>query len=57
VPRLSTTPGHIRTPAPALGEHTRAILEAIGCKAAEIEALAAAGTIRVGARGEKETKR
>ena len=57
VPRLSTTPGHIRTPAPALGEHTRVILEGIGCKTAEIEALAKAGTIRLGTGGAKETKR
>jgi crotonobetainyl-CoA:carnitine CoA-transferase CaiB-like acyl-CoA transferase len=30
VPRLSGTPGDIRTPAPALGEHTRQILGALG---------------------------
>jgi crotonobetainyl-CoA:carnitine CoA-transferase CaiB-like acyl-CoA transferase len=30
VPRLSGTPGDIRTPAPALGEHTREILGSLG---------------------------
>jgi crotonobetainyl-CoA:carnitine CoA-transferase CaiB-like acyl-CoA transferase len=56
VPRLSTTPGHIRTPAPALGEHTAALLGEIGVGAAQLEALARAGTIRLGTRG-KEAKR
>ncbi len=51
VPRLSLTPGHIRTPAPALGEHTAALLGEIGCSRAELEALARAGVIRLGARG------
>ncbi len=32
-------------PVPALGEHSRAILAEVGCDAAQIEALAAAGTI------------
>jgi crotonobetainyl-CoA:carnitine CoA-transferase CaiB-like acyl-CoA transferase len=56
VPRLSATPGHIRMPAPALGEHTAALLGEIGVGAAQLEALARAGTIRLGARG-KETRR
>ncbi len=30
VPRLSGTPGEIRTPAPELGEHTREILGSLG---------------------------
>ncbi|HEX7968071.1 MAG TPA: CoA transferase, partial [Stellaceae bacterium] len=51
VPRLSLTPGHIRTPAPALGEHTAALLGEIGCSAADLDALARAGIIRLGARG------
>ena len=33
VPRLSGTPGEIRTPAPALGEHNDAILGALGLDA------------------------
>jgi crotonobetainyl-CoA:carnitine CoA-transferase CaiB-like acyl-CoA transferase len=49
VPRLSVTPGHLRTPAPGLGEHTAAILGQIGCSAAELEALARAGIVRLGA--------
>lgn len=36
VPRLSGTPGEIRTPAPALGEHNDAILGALGLDAAAI---------------------
>ena len=46
IPRLSATPGRIRTPAPTLGQHTRAILEAIGWDGARIDAMAAAGTIK-----------
>ena len=51
VPRLSLTPGHIRMPAPGLGEHTAALLGEIGCSAADLDALARAGIIRLGARG------
>jgi crotonobetainyl-CoA:carnitine CoA-transferase CaiB-like acyl-CoA transferase len=60
VPRLSLTPGHIRMPAPALGEHTAALLGEIGCSAADIDALARDGVIRLGARGRvrfEESKR
>jgi crotonobetainyl-CoA:carnitine CoA-transferase CaiB-like acyl-CoA transferase len=39
VPRLSGTPGEIRTPAPALGEHNDAILGALGLSPAAIEDL------------------
>ena len=53
VPRLSLTPGHIRMPAPALGEHTAALLGEVGCSAAELDALARAGIIRLGARGKR----
>lgn len=46
VPRLAGTPGAIRTPAPALGEHTREVLSGLGCDAARLDALAAAAVIR-----------
>lgn len=38
--RLEKTPGTIRSPAPALGEHSRDVLAEAGFTAAEIEALA-----------------
>ena len=44
--RLSATPGAIRAPSPALGEHTAAVLgELLGMGSAEIEALRAAGAL------------
>jgi crotonobetainyl-CoA:carnitine CoA-transferase CaiB-like acyl-CoA transferase len=46
IPRLSETPGRLRSPAPALGQHTREILQSIGCDAARIAALAADGVIK-----------
>jgi crotonobetainyl-CoA:carnitine CoA-transferase CaiB-like acyl-CoA transferase len=46
IPRLSETPGRLRTPAPALGQHTREILTSIGCDAAGIAALADEGVIK-----------
>jgi formyl-CoA transferase len=39
VPRLSATPGAIRSPAPKLGEHTDEVLKEIGFSAAEIAGL------------------
>ena len=48
VPRLSDTPGRLRLPAPALGEHTREVLGAIGWDAARVAALEAAGVARAG---------
>jgi len=39
VPRLSGTPGAIRTPAPALGEHTREILGSLGLTDGELKKL------------------
>jgi formyl-CoA transferase len=39
VPKLSATPGAIRSAAPKLGEHTEAVLTQIGYGAAEIEEL------------------
>jgi crotonobetainyl-CoA:carnitine CoA-transferase CaiB-like acyl-CoA transferase len=42
--RLSATPGSIRAPSPALGEHTAAVLrELLGLDAPEIDALQASG--------------
>jgi crotonobetainyl-CoA:carnitine CoA-transferase CaiB-like acyl-CoA transferase len=46
IPRLDRTPGSIRTPAPALGEHTAEILgELLGISAAELADLAAIGVV------------
>ncbi len=45
VPRMSGTPGSVRTPAPGLGEHNRAILAELGVDAARYEALRAAGAV------------
>ena len=45
VPRLSDTPGEIRWPGPALGEHTEEVLREIGLEATEIDALRAKGVI------------
>lgn len=44
-PRLETTPGAIRTPAPNLGEHTAEILRRLGHSETAIAALAKSGTI------------
>jgi formyl-CoA transferase len=46
IPRLSDTPGRLRSPAPTLGEHSRSVLESIGYDDARIAAMAAAGTIK-----------
>ncbi|MBC7781760.1 MAG: CoA transferase, partial [Proteobacteria bacterium] len=45
VPRLSATPGAIRLPAPALGEHNDAVLAAAGFDAQAIAALRACGAL------------
>jgi succinyl-CoA---D-citramalate CoA-transferase len=39
VPKLSLTPGALRTPAPKLGEHTEQVLASIGCSRDEISRL------------------
>jgi crotonobetainyl-CoA:carnitine CoA-transferase CaiB-like acyl-CoA transferase len=44
-PRLSGTPGSVRTPAPLLGEHNEEILGALGISAAEQEKLERDGVI------------
>ncbi|HTI79447.1 MAG TPA: CoA transferase, partial [Acetobacteraceae bacterium] len=46
IPRLSDTPGKLRRPAPALGQHTRDLLHGIGYSAERIAALAADGVIK-----------
>jgi crotonobetainyl-CoA:carnitine CoA-transferase CaiB-like acyl-CoA transferase len=43
IPRLSATPGALRTPAPALGEHNAEILRALGYSEAEIARLIEVG--------------
>jgi len=45
IPRLSETPGRLRTPAPSLGEHTAEILGQFGIDRATLEALAREGVI------------
>ena len=47
VPRLSDTPGALRTPAPKLGAHGPALLDELGYGEAEIESLIAAGVMEV----------
>ena len=42
---LSGTPGALRTPAPAIGEHNAELLRGLGYTAAEIEALSRAGVL------------
>ena len=44
-PRLSDTPGSIRAPAPAIGEHSRAILAAAGYTDADIEDMIRRGVV------------
>lgn len=45
-PKLSATPGRVRWPGPALGEHTEAVLrEVAGCSALEVAELRAKGVI------------
>jgi crotonobetainyl-CoA:carnitine CoA-transferase CaiB-like acyl-CoA transferase len=44
-PRLSATPGSIRTPAPRLGEHNRALLAEIGISDTDYAALKAEGVV------------
>lgn len=45
LPRLSATPGALRSPAPGLGEHNAAIFGALGLGRAELEALARDGIV------------
>ena len=45
LPKLSQTPGAIRTPSPALGEHTDEILRGLGFSPAEISGLREKGVV------------
>jgi formyl-CoA transferase len=45
VPKLSATPGAIRSPAPGLGEHTEAVLKELGYDAGQIAALKKAAVL------------
>ena len=45
VPRLSTTPGALRRPAPKLGEHTAEILARVGIAAADLVRLRSEGIV------------
>ena len=45
VPKLSGTPGRTRWLGPALGEHSRAVLETIGIDAQQFEQLRAKGIV------------
>ena len=57
VPKLSTTPGAVRLPAPTLGEHNEEMLLALGVSAREIERLAAEGVIYSGAQRRRNVSR
>ena len=52
VPRLSGTPGALRSPAPEIGQHNAEILRSLGYAPDEIDALAQSGVLgRAGAEG------
>jgi formyl-CoA transferase len=57
IPRLSKTPGAIRSPAPKLGEHNRALLAEAGVDEAQYSKLLASGVVSEGGsppKGEEE---
>ena len=43
--KFSDTPGAVRTPPPTLGQHTASVLSELGCAAAQVESLRAAGVV------------
>jgi crotonobetainyl-CoA:carnitine CoA-transferase CaiB-like acyl-CoA transferase len=45
LPRLSATPGVLRSPAPKLGQHTAEILGRVGVSAADLENLRSQGIV------------
>jgi formyl-CoA transferase len=45
VPRLSGTPGSIRTPAPKLGQHNEELLKSLGLRDSEIKTLKEKGVL------------
>ena len=51
--KLSETPGSVRTPGPALGEHTREVLETLGYGAEDIARLEDAGAVAGPAAGQQ----
>ncbi len=53
IPRLGDTPGHLRTPAPDLGQHTAEILGQFGIDRDMLDELARDGVIRVGSHADK----
>ena len=55
VPRLTGTPGAIRTPAPRLGDHNRALLAGIGVDEAAYARLLASGAVCEGERAAAAT--
>jgi crotonobetainyl-CoA:carnitine CoA-transferase CaiB-like acyl-CoA transferase len=50
IPRLSDTPGRLRRPAPALGEHTAEILGQLGIGRERLEEMARQGIVGLGSR-------
>ncbi len=46
--KFSATPGSVRRPSPTFGQHTREVLQQAGYAAGEIDALAAAGAVKLG---------
>ena len=55
VPRMMGTPGSIRTPAPALGEHNEALLKELGVDQAAYRDLVESGVVAAPSKQEAET--